>query len=126
MPASKQDSQRAILASAAKVLETEIVALQSLRDSLGVPFCAAVVSVGAGARTGGDDGHGQEAGILPARLPRLFLLRARLPFSSTLLRRGHGDLGMITQGDAVLALSNSGETAELRAVLEYTHRIGTP
>ena len=31
----------------------------------------------------------------------------------------HGDLGMITPGDAVLALSNSGETAELRDLIAY-------
>jgi len=29
----------------------------------------------------------------------------------------HGDLGMIAEGDAVLALSNSGDTAELGDIL---------
>jgi len=29
----------------------------------------------------------------------------------------HGDLGMLTKGDAVLAISNSGETAELLTIL---------
>jgi len=38
----------------------------------------------------------------------------------------HGDLGMITQGDAVLALSNSGETTELSDVLAYTRRFAIP
>lgn len=33
---------------------------------------------------------------------------------------GHGDLGMITTADAVLALSNSGETPELADILAYT------
>lgn len=36
----------------------------------------------------------------------------------------HGDLGMITKGDAVLALSNSGETSELADILAYTRRYG--
>ena len=36
----------------------------------------------------------------------------------------HGDLGMIGRGDIVLALSNSGETAELSDVLNYTKRHG--
>lgn len=39
---------------------------------------------------------------------------------------GHGDLGMITCYDGVLALSNSGETAELRAVVSYTRRFLIP
>ncbi len=38
----------------------------------------------------------------------------------------HGDLGMITASDAVLALSNSGETRELRDLLEYTRRFAVP
>ena len=38
----------------------------------------------------------------------------------------HGDLGMITNKDAVIALSNSGETHELLDLLEYTRRFSIP
>jgi arabinose-5-phosphate isomerase len=38
----------------------------------------------------------------------------------------HGDLGMITQKDVVLALSNSGETDELLAILPLIKRQGIP
>lgn len=38
----------------------------------------------------------------------------------------HGDMGMITQGDVVIALSNSGETAELNHVVAYTRRFAIP
>ena len=38
----------------------------------------------------------------------------------------HGDLGMITPGDVVLALSNSGETAEVTALLPLLKRMGVP
>ncbi len=38
----------------------------------------------------------------------------------------HGDLGMIEQHDAVLALSNSGETTELEGILRYTKRFKIP
>jgi arabinose-5-phosphate isomerase len=38
----------------------------------------------------------------------------------------HGDLGMITRGDAILALSNSGETAELSDIISYTRRHHVP
>ncbi len=38
----------------------------------------------------------------------------------------HGDLGMITSSDTVLALSNSGETAEVTALLPLLKRMGTP
>ncbi len=38
----------------------------------------------------------------------------------------HGDLGMIAREDIVLALSNSGETEELRDILAYVRRFGIP
>jgi arabinose-5-phosphate isomerase len=38
----------------------------------------------------------------------------------------HGDLGMIAPADAVIALSNSGDTAELADVLAYTRRFRIP
>ncbi|MDD4965891.1 KpsF/GutQ family sugar-phosphate isomerase [Halothiobacillus sp.] len=38
----------------------------------------------------------------------------------------HGDLGMITRRDVVIALSNSGETAEVLAILPVIKRLGTP
>ena len=36
----------------------------------------------------------------------------------------HGDLGMVTQGDVILAISNSGETGEVLHILPSIRRIG--
>ncbi len=38
----------------------------------------------------------------------------------------HGDLGMITSADIVLAISNSGESMEMAAILPVLKRLGTP
>jgi len=38
----------------------------------------------------------------------------------------HGDLGMVARGDVVLALSNSGETDEVLAILPPLKRLGVP
>jgi arabinose-5-phosphate isomerase len=38
----------------------------------------------------------------------------------------HGDVGMITRDDAVLLLSNSGETAEILTILPVIKRLGVP
>lgn len=38
----------------------------------------------------------------------------------------HGDLGMVTEHDVVLAISNSGEVAELTTVLPVIKRLGVP
>jgi len=39
---------------------------------------------------------------------------------------GHGDMGMITANDVVIALSNSGKTAEVVTLLPLLKRLGTP
>jgi arabinose-5-phosphate isomerase len=39
---------------------------------------------------------------------------------------GHGDLGMITKSDVVLAISNSGETQEIVVLLPHLKRLGVP
>jgi arabinose-5-phosphate isomerase len=38
----------------------------------------------------------------------------------------HGDLGMVTRGDVVLAISNSGEAPELANLIAYTQRVAIP
>jgi arabinose-5-phosphate isomerase len=38
----------------------------------------------------------------------------------------HGDLGMVTAQDAFIAISNSGETAELMSILPIVKRMGAP
>jgi len=38
----------------------------------------------------------------------------------------HGDIGMITRKDAILALSNSGESEEITSILPFIKRLGIP
>ena len=38
----------------------------------------------------------------------------------------HGDLGIVAEGDIVIAVSNSGETEEILQLLEVLHRMGVP
>ncbi|GBR11460.1 KpsF/GutQ family sugar-phosphate isomerase [Acetobacter oeni] len=38
----------------------------------------------------------------------------------------HGDLGMLSAGDAILALSNSGESSELADIVAHSRRYGLP
>jgi arabinose-5-phosphate isomerase len=38
----------------------------------------------------------------------------------------HGDLGMLIRGDVLIVISNSGNTSELRAFLDYAKQIGVP
>jgi arabinose-5-phosphate isomerase len=105
------------------VLATESAALAALGNSLGAPFSAAVSRLlavtGRVVVTGmGKSGHVARkiaATLASTGTPALFVHPAEA---------SHGDLGMIVAGDAVIALSNSGEAAELAAIVSHASRIG--
>lgn len=107
------------------VLGTEAAALRALAASLDGRFAAAVdLLAGIAGRvvvTGmGKSGHVARkiaATFASTGTPALFVHPGEA---------SHGDLGMIVPGDAVLALSNSGETAELADLVAHTRRFGLP
>ena len=114
-----------LLASARRALAIEARAVEALTTRLGAAFAQAcrlcLACHGRVVVTGmGKSGH--VAGKIAATLastgtPAFFLHPAEA---------GHGDLGMITRGDAVLALSNSGETPELVLLLPHLKRLAVP
>ena len=108
-----------------QVLEIEAQAVLKLEKALGSEFTEAIQALcqitGRVVVTGmGKSGHIARkiaATLSSTGTPSLFVHPAEA---------SHGDLGMIARNDAVLALSNSGETAELNAVVEYTRRFNIP
>jgi arabinose-5-phosphate isomerase len=111
--------------AARRVLKTEIAGLTALAESLDGAFVAAI-DVLARVRgriivTGmGKSGHIARkiaSTLASTGTPALFVHPGEA---------SHGDLGMIAAGDAVLGLSNSGDTAELAAILAYTRRFRIP
>ncbi|HET7758173.1 MAG TPA: KpsF/GutQ family sugar-phosphate isomerase [Steroidobacteraceae bacterium] len=123
--AGQAPDDASLLASARRALGIEERALGALLSRLGPPFAAACrICLGCHGRvvvTGmGKSGH--VAGKIAATLastgtPAFFLHPAEA---------GHGDLGMITRADAVLALSNSGETPEVVLLLPHMRRLAVP
>ena len=107
------------------VLQTEAAGLRALADRLDGAFVAAVdVLAGVTGRivVSGMGKSGHVARKIAATLastgsPALFVHPAEA---------SHGDLGMIVPGDAVVALSNSGETAELADLIGHCRRFGLP
>jgi arabinose-5-phosphate isomerase len=113
------------IATARRVLAIEADALRALAAGLGAGFVAALGALAAvGGRvivTGmGKSGHIARkiaATLASTGTPALFVHPAEA---------SHGDLGMVTGKDAVLALSNSGETAELADIVAYAKRFAIP
>jgi len=111
--------------SARRTLEIERTALDALRARLDATFaraCELMLDCTGRVVVSGMGKSGHVAGKIAATLastgtPAFFLHPAEA---------GHGDLGMITRGDLLLALSNSGETTEIVALLPQVKRLGVP
>jgi arabinose-5-phosphate isomerase len=113
------------IASALRTLESEaggITALvEALQNGLGGPFVAAtdlirnakgrVIVTGLG--KSGHIGRKIAATLASTGTPAFFVHAAEA---------SHGDLGMITPDDVIIALSWSGETAELKNLINYSRR----
>ena len=113
------------LSTGRRVLEMEGQALLGLSAALGPSFSAAVETLSAangrvivtGMGKSGHIGRKIAATLASTGTPALFVHPAEA---------SHGDLGMVTRNDVVVALSNSGETAELDDIVHYTRRFNIP
>lgn len=112
------DATDAALRSARRVLQTEIDGLRALSDALDADFARAVDLISAVSGRVVVTGMGKSGHIATK-------IAATLASTGTPAQyvhpgeASHGDLGMITASDAIIALSNSGETAELSDIVAY-------
>lgn len=112
-----------LLKNARAVLDTEaraIVALQERLDDAFVSACEHVLNcnghlIVTGMGKSGHVGHKLAATLASTGTPAFFVHPAEA---------SHGDLGMIKRDDLIVALSNSGETAEIIALLPVIKRLG--
>lgn len=115
------DAQRA-LRLAAQTFEIEARALLGLRERQGETFAQAVQAMlacrGRVVVTGiGKSGH------VARKIAATFASTGTPSFFVHPAEASHGDLGMVTDGDIVLALSNSGEADELVSLLPAFKRL---
>lgn len=115
----------AFLRTARQVVTDEARALDVLADSLNEDFAEAVQMIlqatgriiVSGIGKSGHIGHKIAATLASTGTPAYFVHPAEA---------SHGDLGMVSKGDVVLAISNSGEAPELANLLAFTRRFGIP
>lgn len=121
---ASDDAARAV-AAGLRVLRTEIEGLRALDGMLGESFADAVGLLRAvsgrvivtGMGKSGHIGRKIAATLASTGTPAQFVHPGEA---------SHGDLGMITSRDAVVALSKSGETTELADLVAFTRRFGIP
>jgi arabinose-5-phosphate isomerase len=108
---------------ARKVLETEAAAILGLVARLDERFEQAVALLGACRGRVIVTGMGK-SGIICRKIAATLSSTGTPAFFLHPAEAIHGDLGVIQASDVVVALSHSGETAEILRLLEYIRRIG--
>lgn len=124
-PAAPSLTDETLVASGRTVISVEVQALVALQARVGAEFAAAcrlmLACRGRVVCTGmGKSGHIARkiaATLASTGTPAFFLHPGEA---------SHGDLGMVTDADVVLALSNSGESDEILAILPALRRQGNP
>lgn len=107
------------------VINTEIEAISALRNRIDDAFVDAcqhllqcegrIVVIGMG-----------KSGHIAGKLASTLASTGSPAFYVNPAEASHGDLGMFTDKDVVLALSNSGETSEILTILPLIKRLGVP
>ena len=113
------------LATARRVLATEAEALTALGAGLGDAFVEAVGLLEAASGRVCVTGMGK-SGHIGRKIAATLASTGRPAMYVHPGEASHGDLGMITRDDAVVALSNSGETPELGDIIAFTRRFDIP
>ena len=109
------------LTSARNTLKTEAAGLQKLAESIGDEITAAVDMLAKAEHRVIVSGMGKSGHIANKITATMASTGTPAQFVHP-AEASHGDLGMITPDDVVLALSWSGSTQELASLLNYTKR----
>lgn len=125
----KQPDPQASIASALRTVATERAGVEALAsaldDGLAEPFAQAVEILSkiegrvivTGVGKSGHIGSKLAATLASTGTPAFFVHPSEA---------NHGDLGMIARDDAIIAMSWSGETVELKGIIAYSRRFSIP
>src|SRR5712672_1748853 len=115
----------ALLAAGRRTLASEQAGIEALQARLDDRFAAACRILLACAGRVIVSGMGK-SGHIARKIAATLASTGTPAFFLHPAEAGHGDLGMITRADVVLALSNSGETPELVLLLPHLKRLAVP
>jgi arabinose-5-phosphate isomerase len=118
---SDKIDRAAVLNRGREVVHLEANALGVLADTLDDKFVTACEFIAESGRRIVLTGMGK-SGLIARKIAATFSATGTPALYIHPGEAAHGDLGMMAAGDVLVVLSNSGNTAELRAVLEYARR----
>ncbi len=114
-------NKKKFILTAKKVINLEIKALQELKKSINSSFNNAVIKVSKCQSKVILCGVGK-SGLIASKIAATFASVGTPSFSLSASEASHGDLGMISKKDILILISNSGETKELRNIIQYANR----
>jgi len=112
-----------VVAMGRQVLEIEAAAVAALARRIGPEFCAAVALILESRGRVVVSGIGK-SGHIARKLAATFASTGTPAYFVHAAEAVHGDLGMITRDDVLIAISNSGENDELLTIVPLVKRLG--
>ena len=109
------------LSTAKEVINLEIKALQNLKKNLNNSFNSAVLQISKCQSKVILCGVGK-SGLIASKIAATLASVGTPSFSISASEASHGDLGMVSKKDILILISNSGETSELKNVIQYAKR----
>jgi len=109
------------ISTAKDVINLEIKALQKLKKNINNSFNDAVIQISKCQSKVILCGVGK-SGIIASKIASTLASVGTPSFCISASEASHGDLGMISKKDILILISNSGETSELKNIIQYAKR----
>ena len=113
--------KKKFLLTAKEVINLEIKALQNLKKTINRSFDKAVIQISKCQSKIILCGVGK-SGLIASKIAATLASVGTPAFSISASEASHGDLGMISKKDILILISNSGETSELKNIIQYAKR----
>ena len=113
--------KKKFLLTAKEVINLEIKALQNLKKTINKSFDKAVIQISKCQSKIILCGVGK-SGLIASKIAATLASVGTPAFSISASEASHGDLGMISKQDILILISNSGETSELKNIIQYAKR----
>ena len=114
-------SKKKFIAEAKNVINLEIKALQKLKKSINRSFSEAVVKIAKCQSKVILCGVGK-SGLIASKIAATLASVGTPSFNIAASEASHGDLGMISKNDILILISNSGQTNELKNIIQFANR----
>ena len=113
--------KKKFISTAKDVINLEIKALQKLKKNLNNSFNKAVAEIAKCQSKVILSGVGK-SGLIASKIAATLASVGTPSFSLSPSEASHGDLGMISKKDILILISNSGETSELKNIIQFANR----